>query len=232
MECPICGETLPLSSKTCAACGNEYDGFFLTEEADSSAVRRSVTQQKPPRQPSALKPGRGPLSRTTLMWIGGGVAALVLIAIVAFIFIPRGKGGADKPAGAVSSYYQYLKSGDDAALLSLFVSGFQPTASEKIGLKAALAANSYSVTGPSVNVLTDDGKNATVAITSVDVAVTPKKGGTPQQYSLASLLSSAPGSTVVVRLENLGDGWKISGRTFGGWAPQNLWLVGDLKPPQ
>jgi hypothetical protein len=214
MECPICGETLPLSSKVCSSCGHEYDGFFLTEEVESSAVRRSVTRQKPPKQPSALKPGRGPLSRTALAWIGGGVAALVLIAVVAFIFIPRGKGGAGKPADAVTSYYKYLRSGDTEGLLSLFENGFQPTESDRTGLKAAISTNTYAVTGPTVKVLT------------------PKKGGTPQQYSLASLLSSAPGSSCVVGLENMGDGWKISGRTYGGWAPQNLWLVGDLEPQQ
>jgi hypothetical protein len=232
MECPICGETLPLSSKVCSSCGHEYDGFFLTEEVESSAVRRSVTRQKPPKQPSALKPGRGPLSRTALAWIGGGVAALVLIAVVAFIFIPRGKGGAGKPADAVTSYYKYLRSGDTEGLLSLFENGFQPTESDRTGLKAAISTNTYAVTGPTGRGWTAAGPNATLAIHSVDVTVTPKKGGTPQQYSLASLLSSAPGSSCVVGLENMGDGWKISGRTYGGWAPQNLWLVGDLEPQQ
>lgn len=192
MQCPICGETLPLSSKVCASCGNEYDGFFLTEEVESSAARRSVTQQKPPRQPSALKPRRAPIDGRRMAMIGGGVAAVLVIAVAAFLFIPRGKGGAGKPADAVTNYYKYLQSGDSEGLLALFDSAFQPVESEKTGLKAAIAANSYAVTGPTIRVISDDDTTAYVAIDSVGVAVTPRNGAPPQRFSLASLISQLP----------------------------------------
>jgi len=236
MECPICGETIPLSSKVCASCGNEYDGFFLTEEVASSEVRKRVTQQKPPKVPSALKPRRAPLSRPTMFMIIGGVVALVVVAGGVFMFMSRSKGGAGKPAEAVTSYYKYLQAGDSESLLALFDSGFQPTDATRAGLKAALAANSYAVTGPQIRVISDDGTTAFIAIDSVDVTVTPKNGSPPKRYSLAGLRAelpdAGPQAASVVKITNTGGGWKIAGRTYGGWSPQNLWLLGDIKKPQ
>lgn len=44
MECPVCGEKLPLNAKVCAGCGEPVDRFFLTEELEASQVRKSAME--------------------------------------------------------------------------------------------------------------------------------------------------------------------------------------------
>jgi hypothetical protein len=236
MQCPICGETLPLSSKVCDACGHEYDGFFLTEEFDASTVRKSVTGQKPPRTPSALKPGRPPLERRTKFLIAAGVVLMVAVVALVVVFIPHGVSAPSKPDEAVLKYYQYLQKGNGDALMSLFESGFLPVATDKAAVKAALASNTYEVTPPTIKVLTNDNGVAIVAIQDVQVQVTPKSGGAPKALSLAAYLQSVPGTpagtVALVKLHNNGSGWQIAGRPVGGWNPDNLWLIGELKVAQ
>ena len=232
MECPICGETLPLSSKICASCGNEYDGFFLTEEVDSSALRRSVTNVKPPRQPSALKPrSRAPLSARTIWIIVASVAAVVIAVAAVIVFVPRGQTAAGSPAAAVNMYYQCLQKGDSAGLFSLFENAYQPMEGARASIKAALAANKYVVSGPVTRVVLSGEDTALVAIDSLEVQVTA--GGATGKRSIAelkqSLVGSQTGKGVVVRLTNTSSGWKISGRPLKGWSAENIWLIGNIE---
>jgi len=233
MECPLCGETLPLHSRVCLSCGHEFDTFFLTEEAQSSEVRRSVAPSKAPRQPAALKPSRPPISRKTMGLIGASVGAVAIIAVAIVLFTMSGSALPQKPEDTVAKYYEYLQKGDVTGLLNLFESGFQPTANDRVAVSAVLHANSYKVTGPNVHLISDADGTAYVAIDSIDVSTTPKNDGAPTQDSLAALIQkSRPGGQVaaVVKLVNSGDGWRISGRPFNGWGPANIWLIGQLQP--
>ena len=232
MECPICGETLPLSSKVCASCGNEYDGFFLTEEVDSSALRRSVTNAKPPRQPAALKPrSRAPMSARSIWMIVGSVAAVIIAVAAVLVFMPHGQTAAGSPAAGVNLYYQFLQKGDSAGLFSLFESAYQPMEGARASIKAALSANKYVVSGPVTRVLTANEDNALVAIDSLEVQVT--SGGTTRKLTVAdlkqSLVGSQTGKGVVVRMSNSGSGWKISGRPLKGWSAEDIWLIGNIE---
>ncbi|HEY5503304.1 MAG TPA: hypothetical protein VIJ97_08330 [Candidatus Anoxymicrobiaceae bacterium] len=232
MKCPICGETLPLSSNVCASCGNEYDGFFLTEEVKSSALRRSVAESKAPRQPAALKPrNRAPLSSRTIWIIVVSVAAAIIAVAAVLVFVPRGKTAAGNPAAAVNLYYQYLQKGDSEGLFSLFDPGFLPMEGARASIKAALSTNKYAVTGPATRVMSSDNNTALVAIDSLQVQVT--SGGNTRTLTLAdrlqSLIGSQTGKSLVVRINNSGSGWKISGRPLNGWTVEDIWLVGTLQ---
>jgi hypothetical protein len=228
MQCPICGETLPLSSKVCEACGNEYDGFFLTEEFDSSDVRKRVTSEAARRkQPSALKPGRPPLDPKIIWIVAGVVVAVAVIGALLYFFMPQSGGAPSKPEATVSKYYDYIKSGDAEGLFSLFEPGFLPTAPDRAAIQAALSANSYAVKGPQVTVLKKDKATAVVEIEGVEVDVTPKAGGPVKKLTLVDA-NGAP-MVSVVELSNNGNGWKIMGRPVNGWSPDNLWLLGDVK---
>lgn len=236
MECPICGETLPLSSKVCESCGHEYDGFFLTEEFDSSSVRRSASPQKAPRQPSALKPSRRPpMDRKKIAVIVGVVVLVALIGVALFAFVPRGHGAPGTAEEAVLKYYDYLRTGDADGLFSLFESGYLPVAADKAGIKAALSTNKYTVSQPVTQVLSRTQNTALVAIKNLEVDISSKTKGTTEKKSLAQYIQSQPGSNPqmvsVVKLDNTGDGWHISGRPIGGWTPDSIWLIGEIRNP-
>jgi hypothetical protein len=236
MECPICGETLPLSSKVCDSCGHEYDGFFLTEEFASSTVRKSAAPQKPPRrQPSALKPGRPPLGRKKIAIIAGAAVLLIAAAIAVFMFMPTSFSAAGAPDAAVTKYYQYLQDGNAEGMFSLFESGFQPMEQVKAAVKAALATNKYTVKPPVVTVVRQVDNVADVKIESVEVTSLPKSGGTPKKQSLAAYAESLPGNNPklvsMVKVSNNGEGWQITGRPVSGWSPENMWLIGEIQAP-
>jgi hypothetical protein len=228
MECPICGETLPLSSKVCEACGNEYDGFFLTEEFDSSDVRkRAAAEAAQKKQPSALKPGRPPLDSKVIWIIAGAVVALVAVGALIYFFVPNSAGAPNKPETTVTRYYDYVKSGNAEGMFGLFEPGFLPTAPDRAAIHAALSTNSFKVTGPTVTVLSNDNGAATVEIKDIEVEVTPKAGGQAKKLTLVDA-NGAP-MVSVVKLNNNGSGWRIAGRPVNGWAPDNLWLIGEVK---
>lgn len=235
MECPICGETLPLSSKVCESCGQEYDGFFLTEEFTSSSVRKSAAPQKAPRkQPSALKPSRRPpMTPKKIALIVGAAVALIAIAIAIVAFIPRGNQPPGTAQEAVVKYYEYLRKGNADGLFSLFESGYLPVAPDRAAIKAAMSSNKYTVSEPVTQILSRTENTALIAISNVEVDVAPKAGGAAQKKSLAAYIDSIPGGNKqmvsVVKLDNSGSGWHISGRPLGGWNPDNLWLLGELK---
>ncbi len=236
MECPICGETLPLSSRVCEACGNEYDGFFLTEEFAASSVRKSVAPQKPPRQPSALKPStRPPMDRKKVAVIGGAVVLALLVGAALFAFIPRGRGAAGTAEEAVTRYYEYLRAGDAEGIFSLFEPGYLPVAADKAGIKAALTTNTYKVSKPVTQVLSRTDNTALVAIKAVEVDIASDTRGTTENKSLARYAQELPGGNPqmvsVVKLENSGGGWRIAGRPVDGWAPSGVWLIGEVGNP-
>jgi hypothetical protein len=228
MECPICGETLPLSSKVCEACGNEYDGFFLTEEFDSSDVRKRVAAEAAQKkQPSALKPGRPPLDPRVIWIIDGAVAAVAVVGVLIYFLMPKSGGAPNKPETTVANYYEYIKSGNAEGIFGLFEPGFLPTAPDRAAIHAALSTNTYKVSGPTVTVLANDNSAARVEIKDIEVEVTPKAGGQAKKLTLVD----ANGKPIVsvVKLNNNGSGWKISGRPVNGWAPDNLWLIGEVQ---
>lgn len=229
MECPVCGETLPLSSKICPSCGHEYDGFFLTEEFKSSDLQKRASKTgKAPKVPSALKPGRHPRDVKKIAFIVGGLAVLIAIGVLVLLLVSGGKNAVKKPSEAVTKYYEYLKAGNSSGLFDLFESGFQPTENVRTGLEAALATNTYEVKGPEVTTPNEEGDAVFVQINNVDVTTTPKSGAAPKSNSLAAY---GPGSVSVVKVIKTSGGWKISGRAHGGWAPNNLWLIGDVRTP-
>lgn len=236
MDCPICGETLPLSSKVCESCGHEYDGFFLTEEYTSSSVRKSASSEKAPRVPSSLKPSRRPpMDKKKIAVIIGVAAVLVIAAVLVLALIPRGRSAPGTAQEAVMKYYEYLRTNDADGMFSLFESGYQPVAKDKAGIKAAVSSNTYAVSQPVTQVLSRTENTALVAIHRVEVDVTPKKGGATTKNSLTEYIQNTPGTTPqtvsVVKLDNNGDGWHIAGRPTGGWSPENLWLIGELSNP-
>jgi len=222
MQCPICGETLPLSSRVCSACGNEYDGFFLTEEVESSALRRSVTSSSPRRQPAALTPRRmAPLSTRSKWLIAVGALALTLIVVAGVIVLPHRAATAGNPADAVTLYYRYLQQGDADGLFSVFESGYLPMERPRAAVRANLSNSKYAVTGPTIHVVSGDTNTAVVQIDDVEVDVTARGAQTKNKLPA--------GSAVMVRINNTGVGWKISGRPVNGWAPENLWLIGAVQ---
>ncbi|MHB8896006.1 MAG: hypothetical protein ACYC99_12640 [Candidatus Geothermincolia bacterium] len=236
MECPICGETLPLSSKVCESCGQEYDGFFLTEEFTASTVRKSAAPAAPRRQPSALKPSRRPpMGRRNIAIIVGAVVLVAVIVVAVLMFLPRGYSAAGKPEEAVTKYYEYLRKGNAEGMFSLFESGFLPMAPDKAAIRAAFASNSYNATVPVVAVVSKTDNAAQVAIQQVEVETAPKSGGASQKQSLAGYVQTLPGgspqSVSLVKVSNTGSGWKITGRPMGGWGPENIWLLGEVKAP-
>lgn len=236
MECPICGETLPLCGSVCEACGNEYDGFFLTEEFASSSVRKSVAPQKLPRQPSALKPSaRPPMDRKKAAMIGGAAVLVLLAGVALFAFIPRGHGAAGTAEEAVTRYYDYLRTGDAEGIFSLFEPGYLPVAADKAGIKAALTTNTYKASKPIIQVLSRTDNTSVVAIKAVEVDITSSTRGIVEKKSLAGYAQELPGGNPqmvsVVKLKNSGGGWRIAGRPVDGWAPSNIWLIGEVGNP-
>jgi hypothetical protein len=224
--CPICGETLPLSGRECWHCGHEVDEMFLTEEAKSSSVAREASKLPANRkQPGALKPSRfGPVERRRFYYIGGALAVLLVVAVILVVVLPKGAGAARKPEEAVSLYYQALQKGNADNLLAVFEPGFQPRAGQRTNVEAALGTNKYVVTGPRVHVISNDGTTALVAIDSVVVDITTAAG--TQKKSLVDSVQD-PSTAQVVKVTSYGGGWQISGRPTGGWAPENLWLIGN-----
>ncbi len=236
MECPICGETLPLSSKVCESCGNEYDGFFLTEEAYSSTVRKNASLPSTRKQPSALKPRQhAPLSGRSIAIIVGSAVLLTAIAVAVILLVPRGISAPGSAKDVVPRYYQYLEKGDAEGLFSLFESGFLPVAADRAAIKAALSSNDYTVSQPVFEILSSADKTAIAAIRDVKVDIKPKAGGASRTMSLTEYRDSLPGNNKgavsIVKLTRDGGGWRVSGRPSGGWSSENLWLLGELKNP-
>lgn len=234
MECPICGETLPLSSRVCESCGNEYDGFFLTEEASSSAVRKNASRPPARKQPSSLKPRRrAPLSGRSIAIIVGSAVLLAAIAVAVILLVPRGISAPGSAKDVVPRYYQYLEKGDADGLFSLFESGFLPVATDRAAIRAALSSNDYTVSQPVFEVLSSTDNTAIAAIRDIEVDIKPKAGGASRKMSLAEYRDSLPGNNRgavgIVKLTRDGGGWHVSGRPSGGWSPENLWLLGELK---
>lgn len=58
VDCPICGEEIPLSGKTCGSCGYEEEAFFLTEEMESSTLRQYALRKAQAEQAGQDQKGR------------------------------------------------------------------------------------------------------------------------------------------------------------------------------
>lgn len=219
-QCPICGETLPISGKECWHCGHIIADKFDTAD---SAVRARAAEGTKRKQPSALKPSRhAPVSARTMYYMGGGMALVLILAIAGFMVARSARGNAKTPEQAVRLYYDYLENKKPEELFELFEPGYQPRTSERINIVAAVEANRYDVKDLEVSVVSNDDKAAVLAITSVNVTVTDSSG--TSEKSLASMHKA-----MTIRAVSYGRSWKISGRPNGGWKSDNLWLLGEMS---
>jgi endogenous inhibitor of DNA gyrase (YacG/DUF329 family) len=234
MECPICGEKVPLNSEVCPFCGNSSDEFFLTEAAIDS--RHPVPAEKKHIEPRARKKVRHLDWSGVLALTGGGAVVLALILIAVF-FAPRGASLSwSKPEQVVRGYYEALAQNDLKGMLSMVADAYQPTTAERSLLDTALRDNTYKVSGLEVRVLSNDRTEARVALENVVVTITPKGGGEPVTHSLrdeiiAPARQAAPNTVMLVRLVFYSNAWKIEGRPYGGWAPKNIWALGQPSDP-
>lgn len=245
MDCPVCGEELPLDSAICSACGNRADQFFLTEEVRTSRVsKRTMKVPSQKRSPTPRKEGRDIAAwKITVMTAAVTGLALTLVAVV-FMMI-GGKGKPQTPEEVVGGYYEALSKGDFGAMKSLFAGGFLPRAEQAEAVENAVDETRYEVTGPDLRTLTDDGKTARVAIQSLQVKTSVIQGlriktslgeEDPVVHDVAEALKIPQRQNhnllLVVNLVNEGGGaWMIADRPMGGWLPENLWLIGEPREP-
>jgi hypothetical protein len=234
MECPICGEKVPLNSEVCPFCGNASDEFFLTEATIDS--RHPAPQEKKHVEPRASKTARHLNWNGVLALAGGGAVVLALILIAVF-FAPRGASLSwSKPEQVVRGYYEAMAQNDLKGMLSMVADAYQPTTAERSLLDTALRDNTYKVSGLEVRVLSNDRTEARVSLENVVVTITPKGGGQPVTHSLrdeiiAPARQAAPNTVMLVRLVFYNNAWKIQGRPYGGWAPKNIWALGQPSDP-
>lgn len=234
MECPICGEKVPLNSEVCPFCGNTSDEFFLTEATIDH--RHPAPPEKKRVKPRASKTAHRLDWGGVLALTGGGAVVLAFI-LVALLFAPRGASLSwSKPEQVVRGYYEALSQNDLKGMLSLVADAYQPTTGARSLLETALRENTYKVSGLEVRVLSNDRTEARVSLENVVVTITPKGGGQPVTHSLLDEVigparQAAPNSVMLVMLVFYNNAWKIQGHPYGGWAPQNIWALGQPSEP-
>ncbi len=234
MECPICGEKVPLNSEVCPFCGNASDEFFLTEATIDP--RHPAPPEKKHVEPRVRKVARR-LDWGGVLALSGGGAVVLAFILVAIFFAPRGASLSwSKPEQVVRGYYEAMSQNDLKGMLSLVADAYQPTSEARSLLEAAFRENTYRVSGLEVRVLSNDRTEARVSLENVVVTVTPKAGGQPVTHSLrdeviAPARQAAPNSVMLVMLVFYNNAWKIQGRPYGGWAPQNIWVLGQPAEP-
>lgn len=236
MDCPICGEQIPLNARECAECGHTVDRFFLSEEVDTSRVRKRVMDSGAPRkEPSALKPSRPPLSDRKMLILGAAAVVVVVIIIIVVFLVTRGHGGAGSPEDAVRGYYDALQNRDFDGMLQYVAAGFQPTGNQKVEIRDAVIGGSWQFSD--LNMRTMSGAADSVSVILNDLNATVRCG--PKGEEKLSLVTDviqpmqqqSPGSVIVVNVVNDGGVWKIAGRPLGGWAAENLWVIGEAAKP-
>jgi hypothetical protein len=234
MECPICGEKVSLNSEVCPFCGNESDEFFFTEATVDP--RRTVPSERKHVEPRARKPARR-LDWSGVLAMTGGGAVVVALILVALFFAPRGAQLSwSKPDQVVKGYYEMLSQNDLKGMLSLVADAYQPTTVAKSMLETTLRQNTYKVSNIEVRVLSNDRTEARVSLENVVVIITPKGGGQPVTHSLRDEViqparQAEPNAVMLVKLVFYNNAWKIEGRPYGGWAPQNIWALGQPSQP-
>lgn len=236
MDCPICGEELPLNAKECPVCGEPIDRFFLTEEVQSSRVRKRAIEPER-KQEVALPMARA--SRRGINWklwgTVGGAAVFVVGMAILFAFVVFGGGGAEQatPQEIVEGYYESLSRGDVEDMLSEFANAYQPTSGQKSAIQSAVGMNNYEVANLMLREEENDGNQARVVIEELKVK-TIADGGEERELDLVSdVLEPAheadPNARVVVHLDKEGSGWKIVDRPLGGWEPEDIWIIGSME---
>jgi len=232
MECPICGEQVPLNAEACPLCGNPAEQFFLTEEAESSIARQQALELPYiPRRAFALEPL---FSRRTLIIAGFTGAAIIAGVVVLLSFLYGGKSPGSTPEQPIRLYYDALsgKSLDD--MLSLFAVKYQPKVLERTGVGDALANDNYSVSGLVTRTLEKDDRKARVVLEAVRVTVM-KPGGKVDLSLVADVIKPLqeqdPDLLIIVNVVKEAGAWKIADRPLDGWAPDNLWVVGHAEAP-
>jgi zinc-ribbon domain len=240
MDCPFCGEEIPDGSETCPACGEDSDESFLQEAFSDLANgnHEAVPVVKPARrpEPAALKPSKRLDWKGILALTAAGAVVGILI-VVAILVIPGGtKVALSKPQQAVEAYYEALSRSDLNGILSLMADSVQPTEAEKAELEKAISQNTYKVSDLQVKVVDSDTQASHVSIGNVVVTVKPTNGGASVTHSLVDEIlqpaqQSDPAALMLVRLDFYGNTWKISSRPNGGWAPNNVWALGQPGEP-
>lgn len=237
MECNFCGEQMSPESTTCPSCGHSRGDPFFFAEDKNGRTRRPVMAKPPGRkEPSALKPGRHVNLKAVLSMTGAGVFVIGMIVVAVLMSSRAARISWDSPEKVVKGYYDALSHGDLDAMLSLVSSGYQPTPGKREALKKAMADNTYKVDGLGVRILSNDRKEARVAIESLDVTVTPGPGGQKVTHSLTGEIvqparQANPDIVMLVKLESVGGEWKLLSRPYNGWAPENTWALGAPSPP-
>lgn len=223
---------MPAESTACPFCGqSEWDPFFFSEE-DAARRRRPVMTRAPGRrEPSALKPARRVDLRSVLTLTGAGLVVVGLLVLALTMSSKGAKLSFKSPDQLVAAYYEALEKGDLNTMLSLVSSGYQPTLKEKKALEKALEDNSYDVTGLKVRIMADDREDARVAIETLEVTVTPGGGGQEVRRSLSTEIiqparEKDPNIVMLVKAQQSGGTWKLLSRPYGGWAPENIWVLG------
>lgn len=240
MECPICGEDIPLNSRVCGNCGNEVDQFFLTEESKASRLSKRITDEAARqryRVPRGQKPRVGFFEGLRIgTWkryalIALAVAIVVGVGLGAYLMLASGGSKVENsPTGVIEAYYEALSNNDVGGMLSLVTSGFQPTADQRIGISSAVENSTYEISGPVLQVQDENPTAAVVEIQDLNVQI-KNAGGDTIQRSLAEymrpLLEKEPGSIMVVKTSRVGGKWMIADTPVGGWEAGSEWLLGE-----
>jgi hypothetical protein len=225
MDCPVCGEEIPLNQSECPNCGEQVDRFFLTEEVEGSRVRRKAGEvEKAPTEPSSQARKR-PLERSRLVAVIIAVVFLLALAVLALLLLVGGGGVPDTPDGVVNAYYEALQKSDFETMKSYFANAYLPTGQEQDRLASGVSKTDYAVTGPSLVVLADEGKSARVAIEALQVKESSPGGTVRHDLSrdvLQGLHSTDPEARIVVELSRDSGIWRIVERPYGGWQAENL----------